>query len=135
MIWLLLVKGNRKEKKAYTILIWVTLSSHSYCRHWCNAGMYRHHWLTQENARGGWMGVKIGYRFASIVVETLLIDSPHVIGLIIILPTQEHLTTLSLLLGLPDSTTKRNTVHLVYPTCFYSLFQYINSDISFDDYL
>ena len=81
------------------------------------------------------MGVKIGYLFASIVMETLLIDSPHVIGLIIILPTQEHLTTLSLLLGLPDSTTKHNAVHLLYPTCFYSLFQCINSDISFDDYL
>lgn len=86
-----------------------------------NAGMCRHHWLTQGNGREEWMGVKIGYHFASILMANLLIDSLPVFGLIITLPTKEHLTTPNLLLGLPDSITKHNAVLIVY-TPFVSIY-------------
>ena len=64
------------------------------------------------------MEVKIGCLFASIVMENLLIDSRPVFGLIITLPTQEHLTIPSLLLGLPDSITKHNTLQSSMPHLF-----------------
>ena len=85
---------------------------------WCNAGMCRHHWHTQENGREEWMGVKIGYHFASTLMGNLLIRSLPVIGPITTLPTKEHLTTPNLLLGLPDSITKHNTVLIVYTRLF-----------------
>jgi hypothetical protein len=64
------------------------------------------------------MGVKIGYHFASTLMGNLLIRSLPVIGPIITLPTKEHLTTPNLLLGLPDSITKHNTVLIVYTRLF-----------------
>lgn len=56
------------------------------------------------------MGVKIGCHFVSIVMESCLIGFRRVIGLIITLPTQEHLITLNLLLGLPGFITKHDSI-------------------------
>jgi len=86
---------------------------------WWNAGMCRHHWLTQGNGRDEWKGVKIGYHFASILMGNFLIHSLPVIGPTITLPTKEHLTTPNLLLGLPDSITKHNTLLIVYTPFVY----------------
>lgn len=49
------------------------------------------------------MVVKIGFLFAFIPTEGLLIKSPLVTGPIIMLPIQDHPTLLNLLLGLPNS--------------------------------
>lgn len=57
---------------------------------------------------------KTGCRFASLVMASLLINSRPAIGLIITLPTQERLTILSLLLGLPDSINKLNPIFFHY---------------------
>lgn len=54
------------------------------------------------------MGVKIGCHFVSIVMESFQRGFHRVIGLIITLPTQEHLITLNSPLGLPHFTTKHD---------------------------
>lgn len=60
------------------------------------------------------MGVTSGCHFVSIATESFLIDFHRVIGLIITLPTHEHLITLNLLLGLPDFITKHDKMLIIY---------------------
>lgn len=65
------------------------------------------------------MEVKIGFPFAYIPMENLLIDCHLVTGLIITLPIPERLTTHSLPLGLPDFITDDGMPHKYYdPSIF-----------------
>lgn len=61
------------------------------------------------------MMVKIGFLFAFIPKEGLLINSPLVTGLIIMQPIQDHPTTLNLLPGLPNSIkeNEKNSIRLI----------------------